>query len=367
MPWTARSARLLALLAALCLGLVACAGGETAETDADGEVAAGDEGDDPAVDDDAGEEQPAGEIPRFVSIATGGTGGAYYPIGGAMGAMLAREVDGIENGTAETTGGSVENLQLLGDQRTEIAFSMNDAVYDAINGENDFDEPLPIRSIGQVYLNVLQVVTTQDRGIESFADMAGQRVSVGDAGSATELMLRNVLDVLGMSYDDFGETQRLPFADQTTAIRNNQLDVGSWVVAPGVSSIHDLASSEQIHVIPLSDEELDQITEAYPYYIAHELEAGTYQGQDEAVSVAATWNALLMHADADREFVYQVTRAIHEHVDDLASGHPSGGDLSADNIAESVAPLHPGAIDYFLEVGVDIPDALYPDDYEERG
>lgn len=306
------------------------------------------------------------EVPEFVSIATGGTGGAYYPIGGAMGSMLADEIEGVRSATAETTGGSVENLQLLGEERTTIAMAQNDAVFNAVNGEGDFDAPQDVRTIAMMYVNVLQVATTQDRGIERWADLAGKSVSVGDAGSATELFMRQVTEVLGMSYDDFSDTQRLPFADQTTAIRNNQLDAGAWVVAPGVSSIQDLASSEDLQLVPLSEEELATITEEYPYYTATEIEAGTYDGQEEAVPAAGTWNSMLMHANSDREFVYQVTKAVHENVEALAQGHPSGGELAVENIENAIAPLHPGAIDYFMEVGAEVPEDLIPEDYEEQ-
>lgn len=305
------------------------------------------------------------EVPEFISIATGGTGGAYYPIGGAMGSMLADEIDGVRNATAETTGGSVENMQLLSDQRTEMAMAQNDAVFNAVNGEGDFEQPVEARTISMMYLNVLQIATTEDAGIKSFEDLAGKRVSVGDQGSATELFMRNVTKTLGMSYDDFAEAQRLPFDDQTTAIRNNQLDVGTWVVGPGVSSIQDLASSEDLYLIPFTDEQIAKITESFPYYDGTQIEPGTYEGIDEPVPAVGTWNTLAMHADADRDFVYQVTKAIHENVDKLKGAHPSASDIAPENIQYAIAPLHPGAIDYFEEVGVEIPEDLYPDEWEE--
>jgi TRAP transporter TAXI family solute receptor len=314
---------------------------------------------------EGGTAEGGGGIPEFVSIATGGTGGAYYPIGGAMGSMLASEIEGIRNATAETTGGSVENLQLLADERTELAMAQGDAVYQAVNGEGDFEEPVEVRTISMMYVNVLQIATTEDRDIESFADLAGKNVSVGDTGSATELFMRQVTETLGMSYDDFGDTQRLPFADQTTAIRNNQLDAGAWVVGPGVSSIQDLASSEDLVLVPFSEEEITQITEKYPYYSAYEIEADTYEGQDEPVPAIGTWNTLAMHANADREFAYEVTKALHENLDALADAHPSAGDIAAENIENAIAPLHPGAIDYFEEIGVEVPEDMYPEEWEE--
>lgn len=341
---TSRHVRLAAVAMAGGLFLAACGGDEGGGGGAEG-----------------------GEIPEFVSIATGGTGGAYYPIGGAMGSMLADEIDAIRNATAETTGGSVENMQLLSDQRVELAMAQNDAVYQAVNGEGDFEgEPVDARTVSMMYVNVLQIATTADRGIESFEDLEGKSVSVGDTGSATELFMSQVTETLGMSYDDFGDTQRLPFDDQTTAIRNNQLDVGTWVVGPGVSSIQDLASSEDLVLVEFTDEQITQITEKFPYYAKTEIKAGTYQGQDEAVPAIGTWNTLGMHADADREFVYQVTKAVHENVDKLEGAHPSAADIAAENIENAIAPLHPGAIDYFEEVGVEVPEDLYPDEWEEK-
>lgn len=283
-----------------------------------------------------------------------------------MGSMLTDEIEGVENATAETTGGSVENLQLLSDERTELAMAQGDAVYQAVNGEGDFEEPVEARTISMMYVNVLQIATTADRGIESFSDLAGKRVSVGDTGSATELFMSQVTEMLGMSYDDFSQTQRLPFDDQTTAIRNNQLDAGAWVVGPGVSSIQDLASSEELVLVSFSDDEISQMTEEYPYYIGFEIEPGTYQGLDEPVKTLGTWNTLAVHANADREFVYEVTKAVHENVDKLEGAHPSAGDIAAENIKNAIAPLHPGAIDYFEEEGVEIPQELYPEEWEEK-
>lgn len=306
-----------------------------------------------------GGENEAG-VPRFVTIATGGTGGVYYPIGGAMGSMLANEIDGVDSGTAETTGGSVENLQLLGAERTTLAMAMNDAVYNAANGEGDFEAPQDICTVAVMYPNVLQVATTADTGIKSYQDLAGERVSVGDAGSATELMFNNVVNTIGMSFDDFGEAQHLPFDAQTTAIRNGQLEAGAWVVAPGASSIQDLASSEDLVILPLDEEQLAKVTEEYPYYIATELEAGAYDGLEEATPVAATWNSLLMNTNTDPDFVAEATRAIHENVDALAGGHPAAEQIAPENITDSVAPVCEGSMSYFEEQGIEIPQELQP-------
>lgn len=301
-----------------------------------------------------------GGAPRFVSIATGGTGGAYYPIGGAMGSLIGDEIDGVQSATAETTGGSVENIRLIHQGEAEMGLAQGDAVYQGCNAELDFEEPQNIATIAVVYVNLLQIVSPADRGIESVEDLAGQRVSVGDAGSATEVFMRQVTEWNDMSYDDFAEAQRLPFADQVTAIRNNQLDVGTWVVAPGVSSIQDLASGEQISILEFDEEDLEALREEFPYYIPAEVEAGTYQGVDEAVTVPGTWNSIVVSKDLDEEFVYQVTKLLHENTDVLAGGHPSGGELDAENVQDALCPVHPGAMRYFEEAGVEVPDEMRP-------
>ncbi|MQA85647.1 MAG: TAXI family TRAP transporter solute-binding subunit [Streptosporangiales bacterium] len=301
-----------------------------------------------------------GDVPRFVSIATGGTGGAYYPIGGAMGSLLGREIDGLQNATAEATGGSVENIRLLHDGQAEMAIAQGDAVHQGCNGEGDFEEPQNIATIALMYVNLLQITYPADRGINRFEDLAGKRVSVGDAGSATEVFMRQITEFKGMSYDDFAEAQRLPFDDQVTAMRNNQLDVGTWVVAPGVSSIQDLASSEQIQIMEFSEEDLKALSEKYPYYFPAEVEGGTYQGLDEPVTVPGTWNSVVVSKDLGEDFVYQVTKALHENVDALAKGHPAAGDLAPENIENALCPLHPGAMRYFEEQGVEVPEDMRP-------
>ena len=365
-----------ACVGVLALVAAACGGDDTELIDGDGAADDGTaaEGEDPEEGDpeegDPGEvdaevdEVLSGEgIPEFISIGTGGTGGAYYPIGGAAGAMLANGIEGVQSGVAETTGGSVENIQLLNDERTEIILAQGDAVFDGWEGNEPFDGPQEIRTIGMAYVNLGQWVTTADTGIESFADLVGNRFSTGDAGSGTEVFTMNVLESLGVDANEI-DIQRLSFDDQTAAIRNGQLEAGSWIVAPGASSIADLASSEDIVVIPFSDEDVDAVVADHPYYVGYPLEAGVYQGQDEEVQTLGTWNSWMMHPNASEDFAYAVTKLLHENVDILAQGHPSGGDLDAENINESLTPLHVGAIRYFEEIGIELDDALYPDEYE---
>ena len=359
---------MLAAGAAFALVLTACGNGDDPADEAPDETAEEEEEEEEEEDEPADPDEIDAEVdevlsgegfPRFITIATGGTGGAYYPIGGAAGAMLANGMEGVDSGVAETTGGSVENLQLLHDGRTEIILAQGDAVFNAWEGIEPFDGQQNVRTIGMAYINLGQWVTTEDTGITSFEDLPGNRFSTGDAGSGTEVFTTNVLAALGIDDSEI-DIQRLSFDDQTAAIRNNQLEAGSWIVAPGASSIADLASSDDIVIIPFSDEEVEAVVAAHPYYTGAILEGGTYQGVDEDVQTLGTWNSWLMSPDASDDFAYAVTKLLHENTDIVAQGHPSGGDLDAANINEALTLLHPGAIRYFEEIGIEIDEALIP-------
>jgi len=305
-----------------------------------------------------GTAQDGGQTVRL-SIATGGTGGIYYPYGGGMASLLSEKISGVE-ATAEVTGASVENVRLVHTGEAQIGLVMGDVAYNGYHGLKDFEEPQNIRVLFVMYPNLMQIVTLQEYGIESFTDLKGRNVSVGAPGSGTEFFMNAVTKTLGMSYEDFSKVQRLPFADQTNAIKNGTLEVGTWVVGAGTSSIMDLATTEKIKVISFTDEELEKITQAYPYYSKAVLPANTYPGQDEDVPVPGVWNVAIVSADMSEELAYNITKTILENTDKLIDIHKAARGTTLENIAHSPIPLHPGAIKYLEEQGVEIPEHLIP-------
>lgn len=349
---------------ALALVLVACGDGTEDEAP---EAAGADEDAEPGTDEAPGEDdEEAGDPPPdvFLSLATGGTGGAYYPYGGALASLLSREISHV-TASAEATGASVENLRLLDQGNIELAHVQADAIFQAFNGTGPFDgEPVEVRTIIAKYPNYMQLVALADSGIETYDDLAGQRVSVGDAGSGVELTLGNIMEALGDSYDDFGDLMQFGYNDQTSAFRNNQIDVGNYQGALGLAAITDLASTSEITILSFTDEQIETIMEALPYHGPGTIEAGTYPGQDADANVPTLWNFVAVHADMDRELVYEITRIAYENQDDLIAGHPEAENTTLDNVSLGVVPYHPGAIDYFLEQGVDLPDHLYPDEWD---
>ena len=296
-----------------------------------------------------------------LSIATGGTGGVYYPIGGGFAEMINNHIDGAQ-ATAEVTGASVENMGLIMRGDADMALALADTVYQAYTGTGDFEgrQIENTRALASVYPNAVQLVTLAESDIESIADLAGKRVSVGAPGSGTELNARALLEANGVSYEDF-TPQRLNFNETADAIRDGDIDAGFWSVGPPTSSILNLAATRDIRLIGLSDEEIANAQEAEAVFAPYELAAGMYDGMDEAVQTIGIPNVLVVNSDMDEEFAYQLTQLLFENTDELIAVHPAANDTTIEFTMNSTpVPLHPGAIRYFEEVGAEIPDRLRP-------
>lgn len=296
-----------------------------------------------------------------LSIATGGTGGVYYPIGGGFAEMINNHIEGAQ-ATAEVTGASVENMGLIMRGDADLALALADTVHQAYTGTDDFEgrQVENTRALASVYPNAVQLVTLAESDIESIADLAGKRVSVGAPGSGTELNARAVLEANGISYEDF-TPQRLNFNETADAIRDGDIDAGFWSVGPPTSSILNLAATRDIRLIGLSDEEVANAQQEEEVFAPYELAAGMYDGMDEAVQTIGIPNVLVVNADMDEELAYQLTQLLFENTDELIAVHPAANDTTVDFTMKSTpVPLHPGAIRYFEETGVEIPDRLRP-------
>ncbi|MCC4288637.1 TAXI family TRAP transporter solute-binding subunit [Vreelandella aquamarina] len=296
-----------------------------------------------------------------LSIATGGTGGVYYPIGGGFAEMINNHIDGAQ-ATAEVTGASVENMGLIMRGDADLALVLADTAYQAYTGTGDFEgrQIENTRALASVYPNAVQLVTLAESDIHSIADLAGKRVSVGAPGSGTELNARALLEANGVSYSDF-TPQRLNFNETADAIRDGDIDAGFWSVGPPTSSILNLAATRDIRLIGLSDEEIANAQEVEAVFAPYELAAGMYDGMDEAVQTIGIPNVLVVNADMDEELAYQLTQLLFENTDELIAVHPAANDTTIEfTMSSTPVPLHPGALRYFEEVGAEIPDRLRP-------
>nr|MBA3504395.1 TAXI family TRAP transporter solute-binding subunit [Betaproteobacteria bacterium] len=178
-----------------------------------------------------------------ISIATGGTGGVYYPLGGGMAAVLSKHVPGMQ-ATAEVTGGSVDNLKLIGSGKPYIGLAMTDASQDAYRGEDKFKgNKVPLRTLMILYPNRMHVVTIEGRGINKMADLKGKRVSTGSPGSATEVMAFRVIEAAGLDKDSDMKRERLGVAESVNAVKDGKIDAFFWVGGLPTAAVTDLANT----------------------------------------------------------------------------------------------------------------------------
>ncbi|WP_166349411.1 TAXI family TRAP transporter solute-binding subunit [Phytoactinopolyspora limicola] len=317
----------------------------------------------------AGCSQPADrggdDEPSSLSIATGTTSGIYYPVGGAMAEIIDRNADGL-SASAEATGASVENLRLLGSGESDLAISQGDVVYQAFHGEGEFeDESIETQTLMVLYPNVYHAVSLasiHDRlDLACFSDVAGHRFSVGAPGSGNELATNLVFDALGMSPDSDISRQRYAYAETARALREGQVDAGSWVVGEGHGSLGELEATDPIHLIPICDDELSQVTDRHPFYTPHTIAGGTYATVDDDVSTIALWNVVAVPPDMSEERGYELATVLYDNVESINQVYAGGADyLVLETLEHSPVPLHPGVIRYAEEQGVEIPDELRP-------
>jgi TRAP transporter TAXI family solute receptor len=296
-----------------------------------------------------------------LSIATGGTGGVYYPIGGGLAEIINRHVDGY-SATAEVTGASVENMGLIAAGEADFALVLADTAQQAFTGTGRFEgQGMPeTRAVGSVYANMVQIVAMADSGIASIGDLRGKRVSVGAPGSGTEVNTATLLAANGITFDDFN-AQRLNFNETADALRNGDIDAGFWSVGAPTSSILNLATTSGIVMVALSEAEIAAAIAADPTFASLPLPAGMYTGVDAETPTVGVPNVLVVSAEMPDDLAYAVTKAMFENIEELRAVHPAANETTVEfTMAATPVPLHPGAIRYYEEIGATIPDALRP-------
>jgi TRAP transporter TAXI family solute receptor len=294
-----------------------------------------------------------------MSIATGTTGGVYYPLGGALANYLSRGIPGM-SATAEVTGGSVANFQLLGAGRVGMLFGQVDAAVDAIRGAGPFrGRTVPARAIAVLYTNRMQVVTTAATGIKSIADLKGKRVSTGAPGSATELFAFRVIEAAGLDREkDFRARERLSPAESTNAIRDGKLDAYFFVSGVPTSAITDLAATPgtQLHLIDHADLHAKIVEKNGPVYFPEVIPASTYPGQrtdNQQLSVA---NILAVREDMPAELVTRILRITWDNREDWARVHAEARNftLQTQKSAAAGIPWHPAAEQFWRSAGASL-------------
>jgi TRAP transporter TAXI family solute receptor len=293
---------------------------------------------------------------KAISIATGGTGGVYYPLGGGLANVLSKEIPGLQ-ATAEVTGGSVDNLKLINSGQSELAFVMADAALDALNGEDKFKgSKVPVRTLMVLYPNQMHVVTIEGTGIDKLADLKGKRVSTGSPGSATEVMAFRVIEAGGLDKDKDMKRERLGVAESVNAIKDRKIDAFFWVGGLPTAAVTDLAATPGVKMKMIDHSEVvDKMNAKHgKLYAASLIKAGVYPSQDKDNKNTVVWNILVANASLPDEMAYKVVKTMIEKKADLVAVHQEAKSFSLDNQIKSNSsiPWHPGAVKYFAEKGV---------------
>jgi TRAP transporter TAXI family solute receptor len=294
--------------------------------------------------------------PVMLSIASGNTGGVYYPLAGGLAALLTRHIPGWQV-TAEVTGGSVDNLRLVGAGRADLAFVMADAAWDAYTGRDKFQgKPLPVRTLMVLYPNRMHVVTVDGTGITSMEQLKGKRVSVGAPGSATELMGSRVLAALGLG--DAVRRERLGINESVNAMKDRKIDAFLWAGGLPTAGVMDLAATPGTRVRLLDHgQAVEAMNRAHgPLYVKSRVPPRTYSGQDKEVSIAIVWNLLVASTSMPDDMAYKIVKMLVERRPEMVAVHKEAEGFAVSNQAAggSPIPFHPGAARYYAEQGIKV-------------
>ena len=287
---------------------------------------------------------------KFLNIGTGGTAGTYYPIGGAMAEILNKEIPGM-SASAQSTGASVANVNMLGDGTIDLATVQNDIAYYAAHGTEMFvDKKVDgLKGVASLYPETCQFVTLKSSGIKSLSELKGKRIAVGAVGSGVEANVRQILAAYGISYDDI-DAQYLSFAEGASALKDGNVDVAVLTAGYPTASVQDIAAQNPVRLLPVEEEVADALIAKYPFYTKTVIPAGVYAGDDEVVPSVSVMAMLVAGPTVNEELGYIVTKAIFTHLDRLQAAHVVGKQITRDSVKAGMSlPMNEGAEKYFNE------------------
>lgn len=289
--------------------------------------------------------------PARLAVATGGTAGTYFPLGGAFANIVSENVDGV-TANAESTGASVVNVNLLNNAEVDFALIQNDVAYYAFNGVEMFSDNPPLenlRGFASLYPEVIQIVVNANSGIDSVDDLRGTRVAVGAPGSGTEANARQILEMHNITYDDI-RADFLSFAEAADALRDNNVDAAFVTAGLPTAAVTDVSTTHSVKIISVADGPAADLIDAYPFYDQVVIPAGTYRNQDSDVSTVAVLAMMFVRAGLSDDLVYSVADALFSNLDAFAAAHSRGGNLTLETATNGMPiDIHPGAARYYAE------------------
>lgn len=291
----------------------------------------------------------------YISIATGGTAGTYYPLGGALAKIFNDNIKGV-NANVQSTGASVENVGLVSKGEAEIGFIQNDITYYAFTGTESFegkDKITNLRGMAMLYPELVQIIATEDSGIKTVDDLKGKKVAIGAPGSGVEANARQVLAVHGMTYNDLAKADYLSFNEAADQLKNKQIDAAFITAGIPTSAVTEVGQTSKIVVVPIASDKIAKLNEEYPFYTEVVIPANTYNGQTTDITTAAVMAMLVVSDKLDDDLAYDLTKQMFEQRQVIIDTHSRGNDINIETALKGMPiELHPGAKRYYDEKGI---------------
>ncbi|MCK7549588.1 TAXI family TRAP transporter solute-binding subunit [Marinobacter koreensis] len=295
---------------------------------------------------------------QFITIGTGGVTGVYYPAGGAICRLV--NMDRKEHGircSVESTGGSVYNLNAIRQGELDLAVAQSDWQYHAYNGTSQFKDDGPnkkLRAVFSLHPEPFTVVASKASGVKKFEDLAGKRVSVGNPGSGQRATAEVLMDEMGWTMDKFSLAAELKASEQSQALCDGNIDAFFYTVGHPSGAIKEATTSCDSVIVEVDNDATKKLIKDNPYYRKAVIPGGMYRGTDEDVTTFGVGATLVSSTDVPDDVVYEVVKAVFENFDSFKRLHPAFANLKKEEMVHDglSAPLHPGALKYYTEVGL---------------
>lgn len=301
----------------------------------------------------AGESKPAEKV--YLTVATGTTGGSYYPIGAAMAKIWSDNIPGMI-ANVQSTGGTIQNIELMESKDSEAGFTDTKYVL-AYDGKGDWEgKPQTwLRGLVPLYPEPTNIVVAKGSNIKTLADLKGKRVSIGAVGSGTESTSRELFKVLGMDADKDIKAFMLGTGDTSAAFQDKQIDAAILVGSLGMSAIVEITALDLVEFMDVPDDIFESIYKENNTWVQFDIPANTYQNQSKAVKTYSAFNILSVHESIPEEQAYQMVKTLFDHKADLVAIRPTMESMTYENVEKLAIPIHPGALKYYKEVGAKLP------------
>ncbi len=279
---------------------------------------------------------------QFLSIGTAGTGGIYYPLGGAIASRLS-VADPDHRYTAEVTGGSVENVNRIAKGEIDLGFSMGTTIFEAFHGGRDFAAPLTtLRVIAPLYPNLTHILIPRNSDATSLADLRGRRVSVGAPGSGTEQLARQILEAYDITYDDIN-VRYLTFRESADALRDGAIDGAIISVGYPASAVLEATTIGGAQLLPIEEEYVNRLIQRYPYYVAASIPADAYRALGTEIASVAVMNWIVGSEDLDSSVVHHLLDVLAQDRSELARVNTIANQIDLNALSTASVPLHSAA------------------------